>query len=452
MEILAQAMTTEDVISSLRRIESEVMYTNAVEKSRLISLAREKRQGGVWSKECAQQFGIVLKNLEYASSLREARTAFFQNRASDYTLHCGSEYGSSMGLVSITPTFKVVQMDCGGNHYIARDERGLVYAWGQNAYGQLLTGNDMFSNTPVHNSDFSNRRATWVSAGYCFSIVCFEDGTRLVAGCQEDGRLGNGKTDEDVVSGEFVRDGFTFTNIASGSMHCLALDSKGSVYSWGSGHYNGRGVTSGTPRRLEGIPRAHSISVSMAYHSLVVTLDGKLYAFGAARCGQLGISPFTLRTRMLHDNTSTVQPTPRCVLSGNVVAACAGWGHSMVLLTGDRIKCCGRNVYGAAGSDPSDSETSEHGIAIQSTFQEVPLPIQGRVTSFSAAVDRCTVILDRSKVVVWGHMNENGLAEDWDWQPRESRRIAFPVEKEPRTILNIHSGSQSDIYMCAHSQ
>ena len=93
--------------------------------------------------------------------------------------------------------------------------------------------------------------------------------------------------------------GKTITAISTGAYFCLALDSDGKVYSWGSNYYGQLG--DGNKLDDSAVPVAvytsgvlngkRIVTIAGAYtHSLALSADDTLYAWGANNYGQLGIS------------------------------------------------------------------------------------------------------------------------------------------------------------------
>ncbi|MBO5413506.1 MAG: hypothetical protein J6A29_04350, partial [Clostridia bacterium] len=70
---------------------------------------------------------------------------------------------------------KIKQISSGGNHTVAVDENGKVWAWGDNGYGQLGDGTTNDSNTPICisdiNSELNGKQITVVEAGVCRTVL-----------------------------------------------------------------------------------------------------------------------------------------------------------------------------------------------------------------------------------------------------------------------------------------
>ncbi|XP_013411436.1 RCC1 and BTB domain-containing protein 1 [Lingula anatina] len=138
---------------------------------------------------------------------------------------------------------KICQVACGSHHSLARTLEGEVFAWGQNNCGQVGSGTTTNQPTP--------RRVT----------ACI--GSKVVV------------------------------QIACGQTSSMALLDTGDVYGWG---YNGNGqlglgnnVNQPNPCRVAGLTGIFINQITCGYaHSLALSDEGTLWAWGANSYGQLG--------------------------------------------------------------------------------------------------------------------------------------------------------------------
>lgn len=90
-----------------------------------------------------------------------------------------------------------------------------------------------------------------------------------------------------------IKDRF-IVQIACGEYHSLALTNNGDVYAWGRGFEGQLGLTrnvetSSTPKYIKFFSNKKVIYIACgAYHSLAITSDFKLYGWGEAKLGQIG--------------------------------------------------------------------------------------------------------------------------------------------------------------------
>ena len=60
------------------------------------------------------------------------------------------EYDASFGLVELPEGVKIQQIACGSHHYMAVDEKGLLYTWGFGDMEQLVNGKYEDETLPYH--------------------------------------------------------------------------------------------------------------------------------------------------------------------------------------------------------------------------------------------------------------------------------------------------------------
>jgi alpha-tubulin suppressor-like RCC1 family protein len=108
--------------------------------------------------------------------------------------------------------------------------------------------------------------------------------------------------------------------------HSLALTTNGTVYAWGSNQYGqlGDGTTtdSHTPKAVTGLPKITQIAAG-PQHSVALAEDGRVFAWGINVSGQLGDGTMTDRSRPVQAQNLT-----------GVTQVATGAGH-VLALTGD---------------------------------------------------------------------------------------------------------------------
>lgn len=138
----------------------------------------------------------------------------------------------------------------------------------------------------------------------------------------------------------------TVKDFTCGELHSLAVTSNGELYSWGSGSYgqlgnNGR-VNRNSPVRVQ-FSESLQIKKMVAgkHHSMVLTEEGYVYAFGADNQGQLG-----LRKKKKNVEVPTLVSY---MTSRTVVDIGCGSFHSVVLIDPYHVFTTGFNKYGQLG-------------------------------------------------------------------------------------------------------
>ena len=181
---------------------------------------------------------------------------------------------------------------------------GRVYAWGAGSLGQLGDGAYVASTVPMPVALPAPPGGppvvvTTVAAGSAHALALTSTGRVYAWGADVFGQLGNGTTVRtDVPTPVVAPAGVTFTAVAAGGDHSMALASDGRVFSWGA-NYDGQ-VGDGTTT-ARSTPTAVVAPSGVAFaalaagtaHSLAVATDGSVYAWGFNASGQLGTGTTT---------------------------------------------------------------------------------------------------------------------------------------------------------------
>ncbi|MEW6758578.1 MAG: putative Ig domain-containing protein [Acidobacteriota bacterium] len=184
----------------------------------------------------------------------------------------------------------VIAIAAGGNHALALRADGTVWSWGGNADGQLGLGHTNERTLPTRIVSLSNASA--VSAGGAFSLVLSNDGTVWSFGNNVFGQLGDGTTTDRTLPVPVM--GLPgASSVRAGGFHSLALSGAGTLYAWGM-NSNGQLGLNDWANRLEPTPVTDLAGLAVTrcsggtYHSLAVTEDGSLWAWGSGHFGELG--------------------------------------------------------------------------------------------------------------------------------------------------------------------
>ncbi|MCM2356576.1 MAG: hypothetical protein NDI77_00330 [Geobacteraceae bacterium] len=274
-----------------------------------------------------------------------------------------------------TPLTKVIAVAAGGNHTLALDGDGVVWAWGQNDYGQLGDGTDTDQSVAVpvlkDAAGAPLPRVKMIAAGGGHSLALLEDGTVLAWGHNGSGQLGDGatSTDRKLLPVRVVVDTANtpltrVVAIAAGGSHSLALDEDGTVWAWG---YNALGQLGNgdsidrrfavkvpgfvgpTPLAAGVVPLAAGLS-----HSLAIDGSGNVRAWGLSFYGQLGNG----KSRTKEPEYSPVQvviDANNTPLTG--VTAVTAVGHHSLAFAGGKAWSWGANTFGQLGNGTTDNSS-----------------------------------------------------------------------------------------------
>lgn len=248
----------------------------------------------------------------------------------------------------------VTKTAIGGSHSIAyKNTEAAVWTWGSNALGQ--TGFDPASASTKPSPSQVNVGAVVqdVAAGGNHSLAVA--GNKVYAwGDNSSGQLGDTTTVNHFAPTALNSIVGTATAVAAGGSHSLAIVDNGagvvSVYSWGNNANGqlgvGTTVTSSTPvqvRKSDGTPLTGVTMIAAGgSHSLAVTSDNKLWAWGYNGFGQLGDGTVIDRSRAFE--------VPLTGFTGTVAEVAAGSAHTVVRLSDNTVWAWGYNFVGQLGN------------------------------------------------------------------------------------------------------
>src|SRR5205823_5305987 len=243
----------------------------------------------------------------------------------------------------------------GSSHSLGVRSDGTVWAWGDNANGQLGNGTLVGRSTPVRVTGLTGVAA--VAAGGAHSLALKADGSVVAWGDNSFGQLGDGthtrRTTPVPVSGLTAG---TVMAVSAGVQHSLALKKDGTVVAWGDNIFgqlgDGTNTERSTPvlvRQPTGTPLGGATAISAGgAHSLAVAEGGAVIAWGDNSFGELG-DDTTIHRR---SPTSVVVKRPGYIfpveLTG-VKAVAAGKDHSLALTSGGAVFAWGDNSAGQLG-------------------------------------------------------------------------------------------------------
>ena len=273
--------------------------------------------------------------------------------------------------VSLT---RVAGISAGGTHTLAFTSGGNVWSWGNNGFGQLGNNSTAVSSTPVQISSLGTT-TTAVAAGWGHSLALQSDGMVWAWGDNEFGQLGNTSGPVPVVTPSSIPvqvlnplgSNLTLvTKIAAGGGHSLALaglEPSKPVYAWG---YNSNGQLGqqsnpGFANLSTSTNRYSAVEVTKAdgtilsnvtdiaaggAHSLFLDSGGNvLWACGSNFYGQLGVG---VSGDTKDRNRGVVQVVG---LTGIFSQVAAGSAHSLALRQSDgTVWAWGYNLFGQLGN------------------------------------------------------------------------------------------------------
>ncbi|XP_019191893.1 PREDICTED: ultraviolet-B receptor UVR8-like isoform X3 [Ipomoea nil] len=284
------------------------------------------------------------------SSSRQAAESSSSNDESLSALPC---------LVTLNPGVRVVSVAAGGRHTLALSvpDIGQVWGWGYGGEGQLGLGSRIRMVSSPHpipcisSSPMAKDRVVGVSHGsmgsegqghiapgsYVKAIACggrhsavvTDAGALLTFGWGLYGQCGQGSTDDEL-SPACVSSllGIRIKSVAAGLWHTLCISADGDVYAFGGNQFGQLGTggdQAETLPRLLDAPSLENVNAKVvscgARHSAIVTEDSKVFCWGWNKYGQLGLGD------VIDRNIPTQMSIDGCVPK----KVSCGWWHTLLL-------------------------------------------------------------------------------------------------------------------------
>ena len=268
----------------------------------------------------------------------------------------------------------VIAIAAGAESSLALSSQGSVWAWGDNDKADLgvptselcgsvvgaVGGKFRCSTTPTAQG-LTGVTALAVASDSLNGMALKSDGTVWAWGQNNDGQVGDGTTN-DAVTPVPVQGLSNVTAIAQGGGFSLALERDGTVWSWGSNDSGQLGIGQASadggadltahphPTRLAALGNIVAIAAGNA-HALALTADGRVYAWGEAFQGALGLSAASATTN---------QPVPLQApgLAG-IKAIAAGNQTSLALATDGSVWAWGDDQHGELDRAMTDASSPQ---------------------------------------------------------------------------------------------
>ena len=175
-------------------------------------------------------------------------------------------------------------------HIVGLTDTGRLVGWGMNNCAQLggQTSNYWLPRLLDIPGLPPDTRFTSVEASADYSFAITEDGRVFGWGENRQGELGDGTRQARLhAAAAKLPDGVRIRRLECDYRYTLALDDQGRLFGWG---YRGP-ETQPTPRHITaGLPPGEKITdIASGFHQLVLTESGRLFAWGSNDYGQLGI-------------------------------------------------------------------------------------------------------------------------------------------------------------------
>jgi alpha-tubulin suppressor-like RCC1 family protein len=290
----------------------------------------------------------------------------------------------------------------GTRHAVALKNNGDVFTWGENVSCQLGRAGGNRSATPGQ----VLRNIKEIAAASSHTLALDVDG-KVYAWGSDAPTLGNNDDFERCEGPEPVASlaDKTIAHIATGIDFSLAVTTSGDLYCTGASEQGQCPAVKGGTRAftLVPFPELHGKVAAIragAFHALVQTKDGQLYAFGRARDGQLGGGK----------TTSALTPVPEMT---GVVSFAAGTWHSAAVRADGSAWVWGNNGRSQLCDDSTVNKASP---------QKVTLPGAAKATHVAAGGSSTLIRTADGALYACGDNQFSSLGAD---QPRVLPRPAL---------------------------
>ncbi|XP_070170422.1 X-linked retinitis pigmentosa GTPase regulator isoform X2 [Polyergus mexicanus] len=199
-------------------------------------------------------------------------------------------------------------------------------------------------------------KVTHVACGRAHTLICTGAQKIFACGSNQEGQLGreNSAIGDSSSSPILIYDcglaGSRIVQIAAGSHHSMVLTSDGGVVAWGSNLEGQLGLpgVSGLVNKPTKVPIPELVKEISAgyYHSAFLTESGLVYVCGESESGKLGIDV----------NFSTQVAPKQMQLPAPAVHVTCGGHHTLVLGENGNIYCSGSNASGQLGMGTNVNE------------------------------------------------------------------------------------------------
>jgi YD repeat-containing protein len=302
----------------------------------------------------------------------------------------------------------VATISSGLDFTLAVKQDGTVWAWGRNTDGQLGDRTTTNRGTPVQVA----QNVVAVSAGERHALAVTTNGFVLAWGSNGYGQLGH---EGSTVKGYIypVTGLKNIVAVAAGRTHSLALDSNGQVWAWGYNAFGQVGDWTTQDRRTpvkvyETLPAEVKAIAAGGLHSLALTNDGRVYAWGWNKHGQLGNGGYT---------TNKTFPIYLQGVTG-VKAISAGYLHTVALAADNSVWAWGGNSSGQLGNN------STYNSAIPVQVDQMTGSII-KIAGIEAGAYHTLATDSIGRAWAWGQNNSGQLGDE----SRSNRPTPVPVAK-----------------------
>ena len=320
----------------------------------------------------------------------------------------------------------LVMISAGSNHTAGVTTDGALWSWGHGFSGQLGHGDREPRQRPerLGREMFGGSPAVMVGCGNSHMLVLTVMG--FVWSCGEGGlgRLGHGDETDQLVLMLVAAERFgggQIVMVAAGGFHSVALGEKGRVWTWGHGGQGQLGHNDEQNRLIPTLLTGEALGGSAAVlvasgrlHTVVVMIDGTLWAWGNGHYGQLGLGD-------TEDRLVPVRVVVEEEFGGSpVLMAACGDRHTLAVTKAGILLSWGEGCDGALGHNDENDRLVPTQVEVQH-FGHL------KIVSAAAGVTHSAAVTEHGCLYTWGRGTYVDEAEDDqdDQDDQEENEVPF---------------------------
>jgi PKD repeat protein len=301
-----------------------------------------------------------------------------------------------------------------------------LFAWGENSYGQLGTGNVISRSSPV--SVINAFIPTRISAGLRCSAAIDDNGMIWTWGLNDSGQLGNNDAIVNQSSPVSICRSGSYVDVKVGDNFCIALDSLGTVWTWGNNNTGQLGNNEDDPSFSGLANRSSPVSICRpgsyvkigvgGAHALAIDDSGMIWAWGANWEGQIG------------DGTLDHRSSPVSIARlGSYTEVVGGSSFSFAIDYDGMVYGWGFNSMGQVGEGTIENRSSPVSIIRSGIYK-----------SISAGSDHALAIGDSGMIWAWGRNDVGSLGIN------NLNNTSSPVSIcRPGSYVTVRAGERSSL-------
>ncbi|XP_076041418.1 RCC1 and BTB domain-containing protein 1-like isoform X2 [Oratosquilla oratoria] len=269
-----------------------------------------------------------------------------------------------------------------------------VYGVGFNTAGCLGVGDLNSTMEPRKIEPLSQKKVKGIAYGSGPHVLAYTENGELYSwGHNGNCQLGNGSTNQGLTPYLVTTHlhNKKVTRVAAGSHHSLALTEEGEVLAWGQNNYGqvGSGTTTNqpTPRKvIASLSSRRVVDIACGQTSSMAVMDnGEVYGWGYNSNGQLGLG----------NSVNQHNPCRVAALEGLVITKIVcGYSHTLALSDEGGLWAWGSNSYGQLGTGNKANQAAP--VRVAQDIERIVDIAATHYCNLSAAMTQS------SKVYMWG--------------------------------------------------